>query len=137
MCTRLSLVRTRKLLRRTQCKVFQCVRQRGLVVDCSLQPYTVEVLVNKVTLLWWSECNHLNIAKVSVQIQLIRGMQTDILAPNSHSLIIKAYCVTCPVRLCLILYNAVAKMLQIVETIMEMDVAWKEGRIVQTCTSIV
>jgi hypothetical protein len=93
----------------------------------------VEVFANKVTLLWWSEFNHLNITKVSVQIQLIRGMQTDILAPNSHILIAEAYCVTSSVRLCSILHNAIEKKLQIVETVMETDVTWKEGRIVQRC----
>jgi len=59
--------------------------------------------MNKMTVSWSSDFNRLIVTKVSDQIQLIRGMQTDILAPNWHTLIIKAYCVTSPVRLCLTL----------------------------------
>ena len=47
----------------------------------------MEVLVNKVTLLWWSEFHHLNVTKVSVKIQLVRGVQADMLAPNWRTLI--------------------------------------------------
>jgi len=48
------------------CEVLQWVRRLGLVVECFLQLYTVEVLVYKVTILRWSYCNNLNITKFIV-----------------------------------------------------------------------
>ena len=47
--TRISLLRIRKVWRRRDFRIFQWVRRRGLVVDRSVRRYTLEVFVNKVT----------------------------------------------------------------------------------------